>query len=143
MIFMEVHLDTQYFLFFLLVRTQLNRKVFRRLSTPCTAVHVRNMNFPNSVHVTIVLVICWWSLQSFVNAVHQLFHWKPGTIAVVVYWCFVEEWWARQILMLERAVACLANQVNLRIQLNIWQHHLDSFRYRWTGTLSSRLEFRH
>lgn len=59
----EVLLDTQYFLFFRLVRTRICQKVFRRVSRPHKAVHVRSMDFPNLVHtlVAIVPVPCWWS----------------------------------------------------------------------------------
>jgi hypothetical protein len=48
-VFIEGLLNIQYFLFFLLVCTRINRKVFQRVSKPHTFVHVRSMDFPNLV----------------------------------------------------------------------------------------------
>ena len=45
-------LDTQYYLFFLLVRTQ-THQVFRHVSRPHTAVHVRSMDFSNLDHTLV------------------------------------------------------------------------------------------
>jgi hypothetical protein len=57
MVFFELHLDTRYFLFFLLVRTQMNQKVFQRVSMPRTAVYVRCMDFPDSVHTLVPIAL--------------------------------------------------------------------------------------
>jgi len=114
---------------------------------------------PKTANVWIRKHICWnywntWQQYIFAlkhsvwhfcfnNVINQLFHRKAGTIAKS-WWIdiSIRRWWACQISILERAVACRAKQVNLRIQLNIWQLRLDSLRYRWTGTLSYRMEFR-
>jgi hypothetical protein len=49
-LFIEELLNIQYFLFFLLVCTRINRKVFKRVSKLHAVVHVRSMDFPNLVH---------------------------------------------------------------------------------------------
>jgi hypothetical protein len=58
-VFIEELLNTQYFLFFLLVCTRINRKVLRRVSKPHTVVHLRSIDFPNLVH-TIVAMSLWF-----------------------------------------------------------------------------------
>jgi hypothetical protein len=73
-VFIEELLNIQYLLFFPLVCTRINWKVFQRVIKPHTSythtvVHVKSMDFPNLVHtlVAIVLVLCWWSLQKRVT----------------------------------------------------------------------------
>jgi hypothetical protein len=46
-VFIEELLTIQYFLFFLLVCTRLNRQVLQRVSKLHTVVHVRSMDSPN------------------------------------------------------------------------------------------------
>jgi hypothetical protein len=58
-VFIEELLNIQYFLFFLLVCTRINRKVFHRVSKLHTVVHVRNMDFPNLVHTLIAMSLCF------------------------------------------------------------------------------------
>jgi hypothetical protein len=48
-------LNIQYFLFFLLVCTRINWKVFQRVSNPHTVVHLRSMDFPNLVHTLVAM----------------------------------------------------------------------------------------
>jgi hypothetical protein len=58
-VFIEELLNTQYFLFFLLVCTRINRKVFQRVSKLHTVGHVRSMYFPNLVHTLITMFLCF------------------------------------------------------------------------------------
>jgi hypothetical protein len=51
-------LNVQYFLFFLLVCTRINRKVFQRVSKLHRVVHVRSMDFPNLVHTLVAISLC-------------------------------------------------------------------------------------
>jgi hypothetical protein len=55
-VFIEELLNIQYFLFFLLVCTRINRKVFQGLSKLHTVVHVRSMDFSNLIHTLITTV---------------------------------------------------------------------------------------
>jgi hypothetical protein len=60
-VFIEELLKIQYFLFFLLVCTRINRKVFQRVSKPhiVVHVHVRSMYFPNLVYTLIAMSLCF------------------------------------------------------------------------------------
>jgi hypothetical protein len=58
-VFIEELLNIQYFLFFLLVCTRINRKVFQRVSKPHTVIHVRSVDFPNLVHKLAAMSLCF------------------------------------------------------------------------------------
>jgi hypothetical protein len=58
-VFIEELFNIQYFLFFLLVCTRINRKVFQRVSKPHTVLHVRSMDFSNLVHTLVAMSLCF------------------------------------------------------------------------------------
>jgi hypothetical protein len=62
-VFIEELLNIQYFLFFLLVCTRINRKVFQRVSKPHTVIHVRSMDFSNLVHTLVAMSLCFVDSQ--------------------------------------------------------------------------------
>jgi hypothetical protein len=62
-VFIEKLLNLQYFLFYFLVRTRINRKVFQRVSKlhniQNTVVQVRIMDFSNLVHTLVAMSLCF------------------------------------------------------------------------------------
>lgn len=135
--------------------------MFYRENSDNSSIQFCKRNFRNSVHtlVAIVLVLCRWSLQRRVTPkTANVWIWKayltlrymtivhlrllnfPFKIvdSIILFINFFTE---SLILLQSRAVACQANQVNLRIQSGIWQLHLDSLWDRWSGKLLCRLEF--
>jgi hypothetical protein len=58
-VFIEELLNIQYFMFFFLVCTRINRKVFQCVSKPDTVVHMRSIDFPNLVHTLITMSLCY------------------------------------------------------------------------------------